>query len=1113
MQREIKGLATSNSWDKGVAYAKAGRVTSFEVDPIVDRVSGTCQGSRGMIYAVQVNCHFDAHGFVQSIQGICDCPVGFNCKHCVAVVLVGFGLLDNNDSDIEHVIGSLPPDFAPEAAPTVPDWKRKLSQVFDIEPGNAHIEKMLGLEFDFSASEEVTQKASRFGVRPAGSFFTANIPAQLDVRIVTPGKKKKWVRTGLSWAAIRNGTATGYDHRVIRELERLCLLFERISYNAPGANIPISLKGLDGGPLWEILRELVSNGVPMIEEGTGRPIQIEPSPANADIDIVRDGNGALNILSKIEHPTLGPDQRFEVFGEPAHTVAWRDKNGLHLAPFSKRVPSSWKALLKEAAGIRIPAEDVDEFLAESFPTIARTNWLSSDGSFVPPAPPAPHLCLAITDAHADDVMPRIKLGWSWRYRDELGVGYGPLRLEAFPGEHGRDLPAEGDVLALVIPILQKFHGALTNDGKVASESEISGLDAVNFITDGTTELEALGIEIESVVLPEYRQSETLEITLDVNDDVGSKDWLDLTVAVNVDGHEVPLANLIEALARGEDALFVPEGIYVRLDNPELESLRNLLEEARNLTDGRSVNIKVSENRLSWWEEILSLGIVQTASSRWLDKVRKSINREPIEVPIPTTLHAELRDYQLTGFQWLANLRRDGLGGILADDMGLGKTVQTLAMVADEREEHTSGKRPWLVVAPTSVVPNWAAEAARFTPDLHAVVIEATGARRSKTLSEISESADIVITSFALLRLESEEYAKLSWAGLIIDEAQNAKNHASKVFAALIEVGAPVTYAVTGTPMENNLGELWSMLTLTAPGLLGSPKQFQQTYRKPIESGGKTGADMMALLRRRIAPFLLRRTKTGVAIDLPPKQEQLLYVNLSAAHRKLYDQHLQRERQRVLGLLEDADHNQIEILAALTRLRQLAIDPSLIHDATSAKSSKTETLLPLLTEAAAEGHRVLVFSQFTRYLKRIASELEKGKIEYSYLDGTTPRRQEVLQDFARGNAPVFLMSLKAGGVGINLTEADYAVLTDPWWNPAVESQAIARTHRIGQTRPVLVYRIVARDTIEEKMLALQQSKKELADALLAEDQSDNDSGKHRQSGGARLSAEDIQMLLS
>src|SRR5690625_4198756 len=496
-----------------------------------------------------------------------------------------------------------------------------------------------------------------------------------------------------------------------------------------------------------------------------------------------------------------------------------------------------------------------------------------------------------------------------------------------------------------------------------------------------------------------------------------------------------------------------------------------------MTDQRRQQLRVPRVQISWWEELLGLGVVTAAEHQWLQALRSALDHPPTPPPVPAGLTASLRPYQVAGYQWLAALRRSGLGGILADDMGLGKTLQVLAMILDERTGHRAGgvraltkgepqggspggsnggssggsngglpggspsdlsggsprdlsggppsgsnaevgapadaagppvntadspAGPWLVVAPTSVVPNWAAEAARFTPDLRVAVVTATGARRGQSLAEAARGADVVVTSYALLRLEAEEYAQLGVAGLVLDEAQHAKNHTSKAFASAKKVGAPVTFAVTGTPLENTLDELWAMTALTAPGLLGNPQQFRQVYRRPIERGEPDAHALLARLRRRVRPFLLRRTKDQVATDLPPKQEQIVKVDLAPAHRRISDRHLQRERQRVLHLVEDLDRRSEEHTSELQSRGQLAIDAALVEPDSPAPSSKLETLIPLLREAAAEGHRVLVFSQFTRYLGRIAERLRAEQMGFAYLDGTTTRREGGIGGLAEGD---------------------------------------------------------------------------------------------------------------
>jgi SNF2 family DNA or RNA helicase len=491
------------------------------------------------------------------------------------------------------------------------------------------------------------------------------------------------------------------------------------------------------------------------------------------------------------------------------------------------------------------------------------------------------------------------------------------------------------------------------------------------------------------------------------------------------------------------------------------------------------------------------------------------------VDVPAAITAQLRPYQFDGFRWLSFLWDHGLGGILADDMGLGKTLQTLALIchartSTETEEAGARSAPFLIVAPTSVVPNWAAEAAKFAPDLTVATVTDTLRRSGRTVDDVVAGADLVVVSYTLFRLEADAYNGVDWAGLVLDEAQATKNHRSKVYGCLRRSPAPFKLAITGTPMENNLMELWSLLSITAPGLFPDPERFAEQYAKPIERDGD--AERLARLRRRIKPVVLRRTKEHVAADLPPKLEQVLEVELHPRHRRIYQTHLQRERQKVLGLIDDLDRNRMTILRSLTLLRQLSLHPALVAaDETDAANTdaeaegesagvpsvKIDTLVQQLDEVVAGGHRALVFSQFTGFLSLVRERLDREGIGYCYLDGRTRDRAEVLRRFKEGADPVFLISLKAGGFGLNLTEADYCFLLDPWWNPATEAQAVDRTHRIGQTRNVIVYRLIARDTIEEKVMALKDRKARLFSGLM-------DDGNLF---GGSLGADDIRELFA
>ena len=435
-------------------------------------------------------------------------------------------------------------------------------------------------------------------------------------------------------------------------------------------------------------------------------------------------------------------------------------------------------------------------------------------------------------------------------------------------------------------------------------------------------------------------------------------------------------------------------------------------------------------------------------------------------------------------------------------MGLGKTVQSLALICHVREQNP-GMPPFLVVAPASVVANWATEAARFAPELSVVPMSDTLRRAGADLDELAAGAHIVVTSYTLFRLDFDAYAARGWSGLILDEAQYVKNRHAKTYQCARKLAAPFKLAITGTPMENNLMELWSLLSITAPGLFPSPTKFADFYAKPIEKTGD--AELLALFRRRIKPLVKRRKKEHVAAELPAKQEQILDVELPPRHRALYNKRLQRERQKVLGLLDDMQRNRFTILKSLTVLRQMALHPGLVdpeHDTSRAARRLTRSpSICAMSSTAATAHSCSVSSPVSSAGSAIASTPRASTTAISMGEPVTV--PTMIRRFKEGDAPVFLISLKAGGVGLNLTEADYCFLLDPWWNPATEAQAIDRTHRIGQTRNVMVYRLIAHDTIEDKVMALNARKAKLFASVI-------DDGN---AFGSALTADDIRGLFS
>ena len=466
-------------------------------------------------------------------------------------------------------------------------------------------------------------------------------------------------------------------------------------------------------------------------------------------------------------------------------------------------------------------------------------------------------------------------------------------------------------------------------------------------------------------------------------------------------------------------------------------------------------------------------------------------------PIPSTLQAQLRDYQLDGYQWLVRMANWGAGVCLADDMGLGKTMQVLSLLL----QRASGG-PALVVAPSSVTFGWEEQCRQYAPSLHVKVF---GDGDRKDFFKSLGPNDLVVCSYTLLQLESKLFEKQPWHSVILDEAQAIKNYAAKRSQAVMKLKADFRMILTGTPIENHLGELWSLFEFINPGFLGSQKEFQERFAVPIERDKNRNARQT--LKRLLRPFLLRRLKSEVLHELPPKTETTLRIEMSEPEQLLYEAIRQRAVQSIAIATSDAksyESKRLQILAEIMRLRRACCHPKLVLPESEIPGSKLAAFSETVEQLRANGHRVLVFSQFVDHLAILRAELERLKIRYQYLDGSTPikQRKEAVEAFQRGEGEVFLISLRAGGFGLNLVGADYVIHMDPWWNPAVEDQASDRAHRIGQTRPVTIYRFIAENTIEDKILELHRSKRGLADELLA----DTDSA-------GKLSVEQLMELLS
>ena len=456
--------------------------------------------------------------------------------------------------------------------------------------------------------------------------------------------------------------------------------------------------------------------------------------------------------------------------------------------------------------------------------------------------------------------------------------------------------------------------------------------------------------------------------------------------------------------------------------------------------------------------------------------------------VPQSLEAVLREYQRDGFYWIKTLKENGFGGILADDMGLGKTLQILAFLLSEKEQGKVGDElRTLIVAPASLVYNWKKEVERFTPQLSVCVMAGTAHERKELIKNQTSNVDVWITSYDLLKRDIELYQDIVFANEIIDEAQYIKNQTTHAAKSVRLVNSSFRMALTGTPMENRLSELWSIFDYLMPGFLYGYTRFRSEIETPIVSD--KDEDAMTRLRAMIHPFILRRLKKDVLKELPEKQEEIVTVALSGEQEKLYQAHSQRLKMFLEDQNdEDFAQNKLQILAELTKLRQLCCGPELLLENYKGENAKLETCIELITQAIAGGHKILLFSQFTSMLDLIGEELKKAKIDYYRIDGSVKKeaRMEMVEQFQnpQNQVSVFCISLKAGGTGLNLTAADIVIHYDPWWNKAAQNQATDRAHRIGQKHAINVYQLIAEETIEQKICELQQVKEDLAEEVLS-----------------------------
>lgn len=559
------------------------------------------------------------------------------------------------------------------------------------------------------------------------------------------------------------------------------------------------------------------------------------------------------------------------------------------------------------------------------------------------------------------------------------------------------------------------------------------------------------------------------------------DWFDAQAIAQYGDQQVNLNEIRKSLKRGERYIKLADGSVGQIPEEWLERYKHLFALAEETAEG----LRVSNLQLSLLDELLAESEIKNIAPEFHARRERLKSFERIaEQPLPQGFSGELRPYQKAGYEWLHFLREYGFGGILADDMGLGKTVQALVFL-QALKERGELPRPALLVVPKSLLANWQREVERFTPGLR--LLQFMGQTRKKEPAHF-ENYDIVTTTYGTMLRDIEFLRAYRFAYAILDESQAIKNPLAQSSKAARLLNADHRLCLTGTPIENNVYELWSQFSFLNPGLLGSLDYFKSEFASTIERREESAQPTAQLLRRLIYPFILRRAKEQVAPELPPRVERIIYIDLEPAQRKLYQRIRDYYRSLLMGMLEESsDINDIrfKILEGLLRMRQACIHPRLVEPTYRGESAKFEILLETLETLQSEGHKALVFSQFVQTLSLLRQEMDSRGMTHAYLDGQTQNRQEQVDRFQNDpQVSFFLISLKAGGVGLNLTAADYVLHIDPWWNPAVEMQASDRAHRIGQDKPVFVYKFIARETVEEKILQLQERKRELVEQLIS-----------------------------
>ncbi|MDY7230429.1 SNF2-related protein [Hyalangium rubrum] len=1062
--RALKAEVQPTTFKKGREYAESRRVFGLQREG--DRIRAQVAGSTGERYEVILE---PKDG---KLTSTCSCPswntYGPHCKHVVAAALIY----------ATRFRPPPPPEPKRPVAPPEPKPEEALADAVDDEvpvpelppsadpvslPALAKVESWLGLSAQ--ADYEFFYRLTPSSTGPSGRHWVMDVRRN-DAQMKGPVHVKRLLQAGT---------------RIAPADERVFLILAKHEHRYDSR---IVLSDEDLADLLDLLRQrrVIYRGTALIfSETPCRPqihLESRADGATARIELLFPDGSSFPLKDVI---LLGGKRTWVIQAQNLYAVE---------PDFPPRLLRKW--LLEPT--MSFPAPQLDRVLTFFAAHLPRFRMAFKADNIDVDESVEPHFVLTMEGSPE-----RVKVQLAARY-GQTTVPVSPtashLGYASGVGNDSRKLYRRREELERGAGKRLTELG-LRFDGQ-ANAYEASGDSALEFWARGLASLpqewERFGVQA-----PKVRLRPKLKPRVRVG--MSGVSWFDLDAEFVTDDQAVDLGAVRMWLESGRRFVPLKDGSFAEADPAEIKRVADILEEAGAMPGRTRTRLPLHQGvALDLLADLGEFTEVEAKARQAMMELRDTAGVPKISMP--EGLQATLRHYQEGGLSWLWFLHRHGLSGILADDMGLGKTIQSLSLL--QKVANEEGRKPSLVVAPTSVLANWEREAERFTPGLKVMVWH--GQDRKERAEDLKDM-DLVLTSYALVRRDLDQLSQVGFRYVILDEAQNIKNADSATAQACKSLPSDTRLALTGTPLENRLSELWSLFDFLMPGFLGSAEGFSDRYEQPIQVANDIS--VRDRLRRRIQPFILRRLKTEVASDLPPKTESVAWCEMEPGQAALYREVLDESRRKVSESIEKVGfkRSRVSILAALMRLRQVCCDPRLLKlppNTLLPPSAKVERFGQLVDDLVAEGHRALVFSQFTEMLELLKAEADKRGLQYLYLDGRTKDRMAKVDDFNRPDGPpLFFISLKAGGTGLNLTAADYVIHFDPWWNPAVEDQATDRTHRIGQTRAVISYKLITRGTVEEKILSLQKRKKDLAAGVLG---TEGDFGKS-------LTEQDIQDLFN